>query len=213
VKKLPAMGFVLLALVLIAGFAACKSSGSSDKRDTPAAETPAGDDEGSTPTSEETPEGDGDSDGAGGADLEKYFRTLEEIAIRTDSDLETVSNEIGNAVFTTDQEEIDGVRAALQQTGTILETAALQVAALEPPSEVQSDNDALRDALIDLTALTSNLLQAIEDVTTSAELDAAIDQTDPQFTAGDEALDSACFALQDIADGNGVSVDLQCGDG
>jgi hypothetical protein len=49
-------------------------------------------------------------------------------------------------------------------------------------------------------------------VTTSAELNAAIDQFDPQFTAGDDALDTACFALQDIADDMGIAANLQCGD-
>ena len=219
-KKLSALALVLFALLLVAGLSACGGGGSSDggDPDSAASATPAngGDDTSDDGTSDNggetaTPEGQGDDGGSGEADLGDYFQALEEIATRTDADLEAVSNEISSAVFNTDQEEIEGVQSALQQSGMVLEQALLDVEALQPPPEVQAEHDAFRGTLLDVTVLTADVLQATESVTTSAELNALVNQFDPQLTAGDAAFDAACFALQGIADEGAVTVDLRCG--
>jgi hypothetical protein len=211
-KKLYTLTLVMLALLLVAGLGACKSSDSDDNRDGGAAQTPSDGEEDTTPSAGETPDdGEDDGDSASG-DPEAYFRALEAIGIRTDAGLEAVSTEISNAVFTTDQEEIDGVRGALQETGEILEQALLDVEALEPPADVQSQHDAFFDALLDVTVTTADALQAIENVTTSAVLNDTLATFDPQLTAGDAAFDTACFALQDLSDGSGFNFDMQCGD-
>jgi hypothetical protein len=210
-KKIAAFALITSALFFAAGLAACSGGGSDDKRDGGATATPADGGDDTTPA-EQTPTDGGDDGGLDSLDAEEYFRALEQIGIRTDADLEAISQEISSAVFTTDQEEIDGVRDALQRTGMVLEQALLDLEGLEPPDEIDSEHATFRDTLLDVTILTAGVLEDTAAATTSAELNATLDGYDPQLTAADNAFDDACFALQGIADDNGFNVDIQCGD-
>jgi hypothetical protein len=207
VRKIWTLLLPAAALTLLAASLAC---GGGDDDDDGAADEGADGTPAATSAWESV---DGDrATPAGGDALGAYFEAMEQIGTRADAELEAISGELSNATFETDAEEIAAVQDGLLRTGQALETALIAASGLEAPPAVDAEHDTFLAALEEVLILSSELLTASEDVTTSAELDALVDSYDADLTAADDAFDAACFALQNIADANGIGRDIQCGD-
>lgn len=216
---LRALSAALFALILVAGISACGDDDDgpgAGAQDTPAVDG-GGEDDGQNGDS-------GDDDGGGSSpaptdsgggtgsspELEEYFRVLEEISARTDTGLEEAGAGL-DQTFETEEQEVDALREAIRNSGEVLEQSLLDVGQLDPPDEVTGDHESFRDALSEVVRLTAEVLDAIEDVTTSQEMeDLILNEWDPVLTEADNAFSDACFALQDVAATNGITVDLRC---
>jgi hypothetical protein len=174
---------------------------------------------GASPTATEAPtetdnggnNGDNDTD-TPSADLEDYFAEMDEIALRTDNRLEEISDELQNATFDSDAEEIAANRDGFQQSGEAIESALLDMSDLDPPPEVEDTHAEFFDALNAALQILAAMFAAMEDVSTSEELDATAEQYTPDLESAGADFDEACLALQGIADDNGLDADLRCTD-
>jgi hypothetical protein len=205
-NKLGTLALLLVATLLL-GLAACGDD-----------DDDGGDD--ITPVAEDTDDatddvGDDDDEGdapIGGIDLEGYFATMEDIATRTDDELEAISEDLVNTTFESDVEEIEATRNGLQQTGEVLELATLEVAEIDPPDEVTDEHGEFLSALQNVTALSSDLYSDLDGVTTIPDAEEVLGGYDDDLQTADDTFDEACLALQAIADDNSIDRDLQCGD-
>ena len=162
-------------------------------------------------TATETDSGDDGGDGNGAsADLDDYFTEVSKIALRTDTKLEQVGSDLQNATFADDAEEIATTQDAFQQVGETLELAILDFADLDPPPEAEDAHAEFIEKLQAALIVQSQFLADMEDLTTSAELDALAEEYNPDLAETDADFDEACLALQGIADGNGIDADLRC---
>ncbi len=157
----------------------------------------------------------GDSDSSvDTADLEDYFAEIEAIFEEADSELDAVGEDLDAAinVATTDREKVDAFIDAFQHSGQTVETALLAMDEVEAPKEAEDAHDAFVDATIGVLQLSADILSDLEEMTTADEIDAYFTERDPELTDATDAGDAACFDLQDIADENGIDVDLNCED-
>lgn len=191
---------VVLAFGLLAG--ACKNG---DKDGTPAGTdgTPTSTD-GTPAGTDGTPAGN-DGTPAGNGALEVYY-----------SELDTLENE-----FRVASDQADADLAALDPTASPDEAAAVfedVVAAidafvaglegLDPPEEAAEAHAEAAAGFRLVSAALSDVIDNVGDYATVEEFFAVFD--DPEFVSADESLDGACRALQSIAGGNGIVVDLGC---
>jgi predicted outer membrane protein len=199
--------FTLVALsVLLLLAAAC---GGDDDSTSTATDAPD-----ATEATSETDSGDGN--GGNGSDaspeLEDYFAEMDEIARRTDNRLDEISSELQNATFDSDAEEIAANRDGFQQSGEVIESALLDISDLDPPPEVETAHAEFFDALNASLQILAAMFAAMEDISTSEELDATAEQYTPDLESAGADFDEACLALQGIADDNGINADLRCTD-
>jgi hypothetical protein len=168
------------------------------------------------PTATEAPSetDSGDDNGGNGSDpspeLEDYFAEMDEIALRTDSRLEEINSDIQNATFDSDAEEIAANRDGFQQSGEAIESALLDMSELDPPPEVEDAHAEFFDTLNAALQILSALFAAMEDISTSEELDATAEQYTPDLESAGAGFDEACLALQGIAADYGINADLRC---
>ena len=187
------VGFSLAALSILLLTAAC-----------------GGDDDstGSTATATEaTTETDGADSTSGDAspELEDYFAQMEDIAIQAEGRLNEVSSDLNNATFDSDAEEIAANQDGLQQSGAAVETALQDMSNLDPPSEVKDAHDRFSEALSTVLQLYAALAEDIADVSTMDELNSVADGYSPDFSDANIEFDSACSALQGLADDYGIT--------
>ena len=159
----------------------------------------------------ETDSGGGDGNDAS-AELRDYFAEMDQIALRTDTRLEEIGSELDGATFDSDADEITANRDGLQQSGEAIESALLDLSDLDPPAEVEDAHADFFDALNAVLQLFAGMSADIEDVSTSAELEALSADYSQDFANADADFDDACLALQEIADDNGVDADMHCTD-
>ncbi|HUF53492.1 MAG TPA: hypothetical protein VMR52_06935 [Dehalococcoidia bacterium] len=145
-------------------------------------------------------------------DLEEYFAEVEVIAITTDHALDTLGDELSAAEPETDEEYIQVFQESYQGAGEVLETAYLDLAEMTPPAEAESAHDSFLDSLEGVLIALSGILENSQEVTTADELDVLYAQFEPDLVQVDENLDTACATLQGVAESNGISADLRCGD-
>lgn len=174
------------------------------------------DDSSSTATDAPTETDSGGDNGGDGNDaspeLVDYFAEMDQIALRTDTRLEEIGSELDGATFDSDADEITANRDGLQQSGEAIESALLDMSDLDPPAEVEDAHGDFFDALNAVLQLFASMSADIDDVSTSAELEALSADYSQDFGSADADFDEACLALQEIADDNGVDADMHCTD-
>ena len=186
------------ALILLAASAACGGDDDSGGNgETPAAETPAGD--------EETPESDA------GASLDEYFTALEGIAAEREAELtDNVDDHNSQDFFGDPEGEYAALQVLLTRTGAAYELSAIQVANLDVPADLEDEHLALVTATGGRASIVSNLLADVVDAGNMSDANDVIDTYSPDIDEVDATLIDACVALQDIADENEIDVDLLC---
>jgi hypothetical protein len=159
----------------------------------------------------ETTDGDGGEETDGpSAGLQEYFAAMEQVAITTDTRLEEIGAELNDATYSSDAEEIAANADGIQQSGEAIESALLNMSRLDPPGEVGNAHNDFADALDTVLQLFAAMALDIDDVSTSAQLNALTNQYSSDFSNAD--FDDACLTLQGIADDNSINVDLRCTD-
>ncbi len=147
----------------------------------------------------------GASDGGGGGDtstLEGYFQTLNTVQTDISTQYSTISSQYPQA-FSDKQETLDylGVSEKAWSDGVD------KLEAIEPPDDAEQAHLALIQATDDVGAALASLGTSAEDANDEAALQALLNSADT--TAFDD-YGTACTALQDLADQNGITVTLVC---
>jgi hypothetical protein len=161
----------------------------------------------------ETTGGDGGEETDGpSSGFQEYFAAMEQVAITTDTRLEEIGAELNDATYSSDAEEIAANADGIQQSGEAIESALLNMSRLDPPGEVEDAHNDFADALDTVLQLFAAMALDIDDVSTSAQLNALTNQYSSDFSDADADFDDACLTLQGIADDSGINVDLRCTD-
>ncbi len=146
--------------------------------------------------------------GGGGLSAEEYFRKLEAIANETqqqESAAQPSEEEAAN--LTLDEQKETGIEL-LNAFASITDDAAKKTDELNPPNDIQEEHD-------NLVAEAQNLAQTLSDFAAEAE-DIPPEGVEEFFNSRVfvqstfAAFDQACLALQQIADDEGVGVNLNC---
>ena len=195
--------------LLFLGLAACGGDDGSGSATT-ATLTPSETDGDNSGSDQPTTTRKGTPRATASADLEAYFAEFEQIALRTDDKLEQIGSDLQNATFASDAEEIAATQNGLQQSGETIERATLDISDLDPPPEAEDAHADFIEKLQAVLQLQARLLTDTEDVSTSAELDALVESYNTDLSDADAEFDSACVALQGIADDHGIDADLRC---
>jgi hypothetical protein len=157
--------------------------------------------------------GDGDGDGGSDPVLDEYFQQLvatDETAASERERLQ-VEYEASFEAAKTEKEEI----AAFQELEAGLGESALQVLAdlenIEPPPTVRQLNTEWVAIQVEVERVLSDVIDQVQRSQTTDELAVAINRLEGPAT--EELRDrghEVCFALQAIADDNGIDADLEC---
>ncbi|MEX1193467.1 MAG: hypothetical protein WD904_11420 [Dehalococcoidia bacterium] len=205
-KKLWLLLLVLGATLLLAGAAACggddddESDGGDATATAEVDETDAADDLDDYPTDDA-----GDDDGGDG----DYYNDVADILNEADRKTIEISGTYGGP-YDDDADEIDQTRSAFIETGQVLETVAVSLGDLDPPDEAAAAHASYIDTVVTLLQSLAPLTADLEDISTGAELDALQDQYGPELTAISDQQETACLALQDLADAASSGADLGC---
>ena len=83
---------------------------------------------------------------------------------------------------------------------------------LEPPSDVENEHDDFVVTGEDFVSAWDEALEVIAEAETVAELEPLIDGggVESIIRPPEMVFDEACFALVDVADANGIIVDVSC---
>ena len=151
--------------------------------------------------------------GDGELTLEEYFQRMDVLG----NDLEDESNRLGEEFeeaiegAETEEEVIEPFRDFFDRLAALFGDFVSEVESIDPPSEVE-------DAHNEIVAVQAEGLELLEDLDERAqraesasdfeELSAELEG--PVFTDVSDRSEQACFALEAIADDNGIDVDLEC---
>ncbi len=154
--------------------------------------------------------GDGDE-----LTLEQYFQRIDALGNDLDDELNRLSAEFDETVeeAETEEEVIDAFRDFLDPQPGLFEDFVEELESIAPPSDVE-------DAHNEMVAIQAEGLELLEDLNERAQRvesasgveEVGAELEGPAFTAIVDQTEQACFALEAIADANGIDVDLECED-
>ena len=147
--------------------------------------------------------GDGDSQTIG-----QYFERLETLAASFDDRGTELEEGFDITADTSDDELIELSRDFLRGGLTVLEDFVDDLDGLDPPAEAADAHDTAVDAGKAAIAALQDVVDRFDDVESAADLAGLFEDA----FADSESFSEGCFALQEIADDIGISVDLQCGE-
>ena len=146
--------------------------------------------------------------GGGALSAEEYFNKLEAIANETqEKESSAQPSEEDSASLTPDQVKEQGIEF-LDSSATINEDALQKVEDLDPPDDLQEAHDRLVAAESDMATRFRDFADEVRDVPPEGVEDFFNSQVFVESTFAD--FDAACSALQDLADGKNIDVDLNC---
>lgn len=144
-------------------------------------------------------------DGDDGLTLEEYFQQVEALDDELDERFEAL--ELREEVASQEEQVLlfqDFFAAVIP----ILAEFVDAIDDLDPPAEVEDAHEEVVDSGREFVADAEELTNELADVGSSSELEEVFD--DPEYEAASDRFLQACFALQDIADANGIDVVLTC---
>ena len=111
----------------------------------------------------------------------------------------------------TEEDLIEPFRDFFDGLGALAEDFIADLESIDPPSEVE-------DAHNEIVAAQAEGLELLEDLNERAQLVESISDMEelsaefagPVFTDVSDRSEEACFALEAVADDNGIDVDLEC---
>ncbi len=152
--------------------------------------------------------GDGDE-----LTLEQYFQRIDALGNDLDDELNRLNEEFEETVeeAKTEEEVIDAFRDFLDPQPGLFEDFVGELQSIAPPSEVEDAHNEMVAIQAEGLGLLEDLnerAQRVESASDVEEVGAELEE--PAFTAIADQTEQACFALEAIADANGIDVDLEC---
>ena len=142
--------------------------------------------------------------------IEEYFQRLQALNDVADERSEELENAFNADFLAAGSEE--GVLQAFENFFTdslpIFEDFVEGMEDLNPPAAVEDAHNESVEGGAELLAVVRSVLDGLDDLESTASLEDLFEE-EGFFAAGDR-LDTACFALQDIADENEIDGDLDC---
>jgi hypothetical protein len=150
-------------------------------------------------------------DGDGELTLEEYFGQLEALKEETDAQTEALGVP-EEQESDSEEEQIEAFRESFEGSVRIFTDFVDALDDIDPPAEVEGPHEESVAAGRELVDTFQDFIDGMADVESTSELDAVFEEEGPGFEAASDRFDNACFALEEIADANGIAFDLECDD-
>ncbi len=148
--------------------------------------------------------------GDGELTLEEYFQKSDAIFEDASERIEALDDP-GEQEFASEEQQIEAIRDFLVADRAITEDVLDELENIDPPTEVQEAHNDFQGAGVVLVALFEDVAAQLANVESASEVDRVFALNAPEINAAYARADAACFALQGVANANGVDVDLECG--
>jgi len=136
-------------------------------------------------------------------DLDEYFRRFEDITDAADTSMDRlVSEGVG--------EDIEATRDYFDSFDAILRQALNDVKDIHPPAEARAAHDEFVAGGAEMLASFEDFSDRLAEVESPSGLAALFAEPMPALDAAQQRVTDACLQLQEIADENGIEVDLEC---
>ncbi len=149
--------------------------------------------------------------GCGGATkeltLEEYFERIEALSDEADERFEPLVEALDQE-FESEADQIEATRVFFNADIPILRDFVDALDDLDPPTEVEEPHEEAVAGGVELVEFLQDFIDRFSDVESTSELEELLDAPDLEAASG--RFDRACLSLQDIADANGIAVDLDC---
>ena len=146
--------------------------------------------------------------GAEALSAEEYFNKLEAVANETqEKESAAQPSEADSASLTPDEVKEQGI-AVLNSSAAINEDALKKVDDLDPPDDLQEAHDRLVAAESDMATRFRDFAAEVRNIPPEGIEEFFNSQVFVESTFED--FDAACSALQDLANGKKIDVDLNC---
>jgi hypothetical protein len=149
---------------------------------------------------------DGDGTDGDATALEEYFLALDAL----ENDYREQQDALTAQAEALDESSLAEAAGLFEELVSVVNDFASSMDALDPPPEAAEAHAETVAGFQTVAALIEDALPAIEQAQTLDDVSAVLESA--EFTSADESLDGACNALQSIADANGITVDLGCGE-
>ena len=151
--------------------------------------------------------------GDGQITLEEYFQRIDVLGDNFEDDTNRLADEFEEAAqeVATEEQLIEPFRAFFDRLGALTEDFVADIESIDPPSEVEDAHNEIVAAQAEGLELLEELnerAQRVVSISDMEELSAEFEG--PVFTDISDRSEQACFALEAIADDNGIDVDLEC---
>jgi hypothetical protein len=137
--------------------------------------------------------------------LEDYFAELD--ALEDELRSNQAASEAAFAALD-ETATVEDVVALLEEVQDFIDAFVEGLEDIEPPEEAAAAHEETIAGFQTVSATAGEAIDASDTFATVDELFAVFDT--PEAVEAEEALDATCRALQTIADGNGIAVDLGC---
>lgn len=148
--------------------------------------------------------------------LEEYFHSAadieEEVLDRSDALADRMQEQLGDAED--DSERLNVLRGYFESLAELTEDHVDDLREVVPLLEVEAEHNDWVEANVDSSDYMLNGLDALQNFDSPTEMVGFFQDflSDPESIRLSGAIDEACFALQEVADSEGIDDDLLCGD-
>ncbi len=151
--------------------------------------------------------------GDDGLTLEEYFQRIDVLGNDLEDESDRLGEEFEEAIegAETEDDVIEPFRDFFNRLAALFGDFVSELESIDPPSEVEDAHNEIVTAQAEGLELLEDLderAQRAESVSDFEELSAELEG--PVFTDVSDRSEQACFALEAIADDNGIDVDLEC---
>ncbi len=146
------------------------------------------------------------------AALERYFQRFERLSQEAYNQFESLQEELDRAFATveSDEELVEAYRDFFD-AGQVASADFIEgINDLEPPATIEDAHREATEAGTDILEALRRARDQLAHVSSQAEMDQILDAIDAEPTF--DRFEEACLMLQEIADDNGIAVDLNCDD-
>ena len=145
--------------------------------------------------------------GDGGLTIEEYFTELERIIDDAEQRSDALPTpDLTNGSFETSRDQLANL---YDEYAVIAEDVVDELGDLDAPDGVSGEHERFTEALRELPPVSYNYANGIRDAETESDFETAFNDTSEGEAVG-ERVNTACNALQTIADDSDIGVDLQC---
>jgi DNA repair exonuclease SbcCD ATPase subunit len=155
--------------------------------------------------------GDGD-----GLTLEEYFQRIDVLGSDLEDEIDRLGEEFDEATEAaeeaeTEEEMIEPSRDSFNRLAALVGDFVSELESIDPPSEVEDAHNEIVAAQAEGLDLLEDLNERAQRVESASDMEEVWAELEgPVFTAVSDRSEQACFALEAIADANGIDVDLEC---
>ena len=145
--------------------------------------------------------------------IEEYFEQFEAIDADVDAQFELAYADFPEGDdFFADEANLPFFRDLTADFVRITGDSLDRVKDLDPPSEVEDAHDDMVDALENLLVTFEEGFELLDEADTMAEVSALTDEIEPSIEAATTRFENACLVVVDIAEANGITVNVTCAD-